>query len=168
MMYKTLLLFLIFNMSLKTWGEDHSNNYPPAVLEAKQDVVSISSDYGAGSGFIVRDNENKAILVTAYHVIRESMNALDRIKVKTIDKKRLKIKKILSYSVMLDTVFLELKDYDGKGLKFATLSSDTYEERVFVLGVPFTKDIHYVDGMGFNNPSKKTLNVITTQQSGGG
>ena len=160
----TILFLLIFHLPLKaqTAGDsDSETSLPPAVIEALQSVVLISftdKDFEyAGSGFIIRDDTNRMILVTAYHVIEEFINTLDLIDVEDIHRKKLKIKKVLSFSKRWDTMFLELEDDGTKGLKWA--ASPSYEDNAFLLSIlqyqPF-----YIQGTSFNHPSRATLNII--------
>ena len=163
-MYKVILLLLVFNIPFIARSADSlKNNLPSVVLRAQQNVVSVLSEYGAGSGFIIRDDKNRAVLVTAYHVIRESMEKLGSIEVEDYSNQKLKIKRILSYSKMLDTVFLELENYDRKGLSFASSSSYDYE-RIFILGAfggdPFMDLFPHTTGVSFDAPAKKTFNIM--------
>ena len=161
----TILFLLVFHLSLKAQIVDDSDSktsLPPAVMEAKESIVLVSSIYGNGSGFIIRDNKNRMILVTAYHVIQESINTLDRIEVKDIHRKKLKIKQVLASSKMLDTVFLELEDDRTKGLKWA-VSPSYNDDSVFILGV--FQGVHrdkplYTQGTSFNHPSRALLDII--------
>ena len=160
-MNKYLLIFLlIFNTTLKVWADSNSKNNPPqAVMEAVQDVVFVSSEYGEGSGFIIRDDKNRAVLVTAYHIVREVIGKPNKITVKDAHRKQLTVKKVLSYSKRLDTVFLELESYDRKGLKLVDSHFDD-SENIFVLGA-FWNQLHLAHGVGFNNSSRDFIKIIT-------
>ena len=160
--YQIILFFLVFNASLKVWADSDSKNNPPqAVREAMQDMMFVSSEYGEGSGFVIRDDKNRAVLVTAYHVVREVIGKPDQITVKDVHRKKLRVKKVLSYSKRMDIAFLELEHYDRKGLKMA----DSYFDEnggIFVLGA-FWNELHLTKGIHFNSLSKKFFNIITDE-----
>ena len=158
-----LIFLLVFNASLKVWGGDSDlkNNPPQAVMEALSSVVFVSSDYGGGSGFVIRDDKNRAVLVTAYHVVREVIGKPDQITLKDVHQKSLKVKKVISYSKRLDTVFLELENYNGQSLKLSDSHLDN-GGNIFVLGA-FLGQTHLTQGVGFNNSSRSFFNIMTDE-----
>lgn len=159
--YQIILFLLFFNTSFKVWADSGSNNPPRVVMKAMQDVAFVSSEYGEGSGFVIRDDRNRAVLVTAYHVVREVIGKPDQITVEDAHQKNLRVKKVLSYSKRMDTVFLELESYGRQGLKLADSHFDE-SGRVFVLGA-FLDQLRFTNGFDFNSSSKDFFNIITDE-----
>ena len=184
MKYKIILFVLTFYIPLKAYTNDLKKTFPSAVLEAANSIVFINHKHGSGSGFIIKDESDRTFVVTAYHVVQEVIGKPDRLTLLTPedgvqssiivigkpdhltlltpDRKQIKIKQVYSYSKILDTVFLEVENYEGKGLTFAHPSSYGSGD-VFTLG-SFIDQIRSIRGVDFNNPShRKTLNVITEE-----
>ena len=72
--------------------------------------------------------------------------------------KRLKVKKLMSYSTKMDTAFLELESYDRQGLKL-TNSHFGDSKNIFVLGF-FGSQRHLLTGANLKTSSKDFSNII--------
>ena len=136
---------------------------PEAIHRGTKDVVIIYFNEFFGSGFVVRDQvTGKPILFTSYHVVRGFKQDLSDIWAFTMEEKRLKIKKLLSYSKKLDLILFELENYEGLGLKLA--ERPVYDKAlVYVLGYAGYKTTQQVQvkGTSFHLPTHKTLSAIT-------
>ena len=161
--YQIILFLLVFSISFKVWADNDLKNTPPqAVREAMQDVVFILIHHpmrvGQGSGFIIRDDKDRAILVTAYHLLEGFIEKQYPVTVLDAYGKKLKIKKVLSYSTKIDTAFLELESYERKGLKLANSHFGDSGD-AFVLGF-FGNQRHLLKGAHLKTSSRDLFNII--------
>ena len=160
------LFFILLVLSISSVGANTSSS--ELIQQAKKEVVKISiivrNKTFKGSGFVVRDQEKgRPVLFTAYHVIKGFKPDLSNISVSTRKGKKLKIKKLLSYSEKLDLILFELESYKGSGLKLA--QSPVYDKAsIYIVGYS-VYSIFYkvpVKGTSFHLPEQKTLVFITS------
>ena len=159
-MYRIILCLFLTHIALKVDASSFDDvNDSSSVEEGMQNVVAINSGNFYGSGFVIRDDKNNRwILVTAYHVVKNLLEKPNDIRVVSNSFNELKIKKMVSYSKMLDTAFFELESYNRKGLKFSS-SPDYNHKKVFILGAPSHK-FYQFKGESFDHPAKNNFNII--------